>query len=421
VSHTFSTVPIGETVSKVSTCDPRTELAEGLFEYIDISLVNRETKRVEGSNRIAAEDAPIRARQIVKARDILVSTVRPNLNAVAQVPDELDGAIASTGFTILRPKKSVIDARYLFQWVKSPQFIARMVEKATGASYPAVSDRIVKDSMIPLPPLDEQRRIAAVLDKADDLREKRRQAINKLDTLLQAVFLDMFGDPVKNPKRFKVSKLENSIKLKGGFAFKSGDYVGSGIPLVKIGEVNRAEFKPEGLSFLPESFLSTHSKFVLYPDDLLMSLTGTTGKEDYANVIMLGNDYDKYFLNQRVALIQPDESTYTKEYLFHLFKDLGIKRQITDKSRGIRQANISNGDVLHLKVPTPPLELQVKFSKVVTIVKKLREQQCSSASRSSDLFGSLQQHAFNGELFNGKATAALPQQTMTTSQPELFD
>ena len=174
----FATVLIGETVSKVSTCDPRTEFAGKLFDYIDISLINREAKRIEGSNKIAAEEAPSRARQQVKAGDILVSTVRPNLNAVAQVPYDLDGAIASTGFTVLRPNQTVVNDRYLFQWVKSPQFVARMVKSATGASYPAISDRIVKDSTIPFPSLDEQRRIAAVLDKADALREKRWQAIN---------------------------------------------------------------------------------------------------------------------------------------------------------------------------------------------------------------------------------------------------
>lgn len=403
---TTSAVPIGEIVTNVATCDPRTDLAGTLFEYIDISSINRESKLIERSNKISAEVAPSRARQVIRAKDILVSTVRPNLNAVAQVPDDLESAIASTGFTVLRPKEAVVDGRYLFHWVRSRQFVARMIENATGASYPAVSDRIVKESLIPLPPLDEQRYIAAILDKADALREKRRQTINKLDRLLQSVFLDMFGDPLRNPKRFEEERLEESIQLKGGFAFSSADYAATGIPLVKIGEVNRAEFKPESLSFLPTHFLSTHSRFVLHAGDLVMSLTGTTGKEDYANVVMLGNDYDKYFLNQRVALIQPNESIYTREYLFCLLKDPGIKRQITSKSRGIRQANISNNDILNLRVPIPPLDLQKKFSNLFITIKGLGVKQSRGASRSNDLFQRLQQAAFKGELFkeNYKAT-----------------
>jgi type I restriction enzyme S subunit len=259
---------------------------------------------------------------------------------------------------------------------------------------------------IPFPPFETQQRIAAVLDKADALLEKRRQAINKLDTLPQSVFLDMFGDPLRNPKRFEEGILEKSIRLKGGFAFSSADYAATGIPLVKIGEVNRAEFKPESLSFLPTHFLSTHSRFVLHAGDLVMSLTGTTGKEDYANVVMLGNDYDKYFLNQRVALIQPNESIYTREYLLCLLKDSGIKRQITSKSRGIRQANISNSDILHLKVAIPPLDLQKRFSSLFIRIKGLGVKQSRAASRSNDLFQGLQQAAFKGELFKKNYKAA---------------
>ena len=131
---------------------------------------------------------------------MLVSTVRPNLSSVAVVTEEFSGATASTGYTVLRPLPEVLDTQYLFHWVKTGHFINEMIKLATGQSYPAVSDKIIFNSKIPLPPLAEQRRIASILDQADELRQKRQQAIEKLDQLLQATFIDIFGDPVSNPK-----------------------------------------------------------------------------------------------------------------------------------------------------------------------------------------------------------------------------
>ena len=115
-----------------------------------------------------------------------------------------------------------------FHWVRSPLFVAEMVRRATGASYPAVSDRIVCDSKIPLPPLDEQKRIAEILDKADALQAKRRAASAQLDTLTQSIFLDMFGDPATNPNEMRKLPLGDLIKLKSGEFLPTTEMVDSG-------------------------------------------------------------------------------------------------------------------------------------------------------------------------------------------------
>lgn len=171
-----------------------------LIRYIDLSSVEQDTKAIRPNRPIVAREAPSRARQLVQSGDVLVSTVRPNLNGVAMVDTSLDGATASTGFCVLRPNKEKLDGAYLFHWVKTPEFILDMVRKATGASYPAVSDRIVLESKIPLPPIAEQKQIAAILDKVEELRGLRRRALSQLDAIAQSIFLEMFGDPVTNPK-----------------------------------------------------------------------------------------------------------------------------------------------------------------------------------------------------------------------------
>jgi type I restriction enzyme, S subunit len=125
--------------------------------------------------------------------------------------EELSGATASTGFCVLRANQERLHARYLFHWVKSDSFVKSMVKQATGASYPAVSDKIVLESSIPLPCVTEQPRIAAILDQTDALRAKRREALAQLDRLAQSVFVEMFGDPVSNPMSWPESHVLGDV------------------------------------------------------------------------------------------------------------------------------------------------------------------------------------------------------------------
>ena len=223
---------IGDFVEPVATWNPATK-PTGTFSYVDLSAIDQTEKKISSSALIQGSEAPSRARQLTKKGDILVSTVRPNLNGVAAVTEEFDGATASTGFCVLRPRREKLSSNYLFHWVRSAQFVNAMVQQATGAIYPAVSDRIVKASLIPLPALDEQRRIAAILDKADALRRKRNRALDLLDCLAQSVFLEMFGDPAINSHKYALRTFgEISEKMSDGpfgSNLKSNHYVETGV------------------------------------------------------------------------------------------------------------------------------------------------------------------------------------------------
>ncbi len=133
---------------------------------------------------------------------MLVSTVRPNLNAVATVPAELDRAVASTGFCVLRAKTDLADPRYIFFRARSPAFVEALTAIAQGGSYPAVTDADIKSQRIPLPTPTEQRRVADFLDQADRLRQLRAEADAKAERIVPALFLSMFGDPATNPMRW---------------------------------------------------------------------------------------------------------------------------------------------------------------------------------------------------------------------------
>jgi len=194
---------------------------------------------------VCSNEAPSRARKLVSAGDVLVSTVRPNLNAVALVSKQYDSEIASTGFCILRPNTNLIEPGYLYYFVQSVRFIQHLTQRATGAGYPAVSDTDILETEIPLPPLDEQKRIAALLDKANRLHRSRRYVQELSESFLQSVFLEMFGDPVANPFRWNVVVLEDLGNLDRGRSRhrprNAPQLLGGPYPLIQTGEVANSD------------------------------------------------------------------------------------------------------------------------------------------------------------------------------------
>ena len=169
-------------------------------------------------------------------------------------------------------------------------------------------------------------------------------------------------------RSLKSIQIPPNIDYLGGYAFRSEGFCeADGIPVLRIGNINAGFFKPVNMVFWEED--ESLERYIMYPGDLVMSLTGTVGKDDYGNVCMLGNDYDKYYLNQRNAKLELKEGL-DKHYLSQLLRFEKIKKRLTGISRGVRQANISNKDILGLRVPIPPIALQWQYATFVTQVDK---------------------------------------------------
>lgn len=222
---------------------------------------------------------------------------------------------------------------------------------------------------ITVPPIDEQHKIAAVLDKVSDLIAKRQQQLDKLDEAVKARFVEIFGEPDENPKHWQEDELSHHLKVMGGYAFKSDGFTDEGIPVLRIGNINSGHFLPVNMVYWPDDLAL--ARYKVFPGDLVMSLTGTVGKDDYGNVCILGADYDEYYLNQRNAKLSIEKSL-NKCYFSELLKFPRIKKRLTGISRGIRQANISNKDILTLRVPMPPIELQEQFATFVEQTEKTK-------------------------------------------------
>jgi type I restriction enzyme S subunit len=385
-------IPIRDLVLEVATWNPlKPGTADETFNYVDLSAVDQDLKTITGARAVHCADAPSRARQIVRVGDVLVSTVRPNLNGVALVPTELDGATASTGFCVIRPNPKLLDSSFVFHWVKSPSFVSSMVNQATGASYPAVSDRIVLDSRISLPPLPEQRRIAAILDKADALHTKRREALAQLDRLAQSIFVEMFGDLFTNSKGFAVSRLGDVCDVRDG-THDSPDYVAQGYPLVTSKNVREGKIDLSEVNFISEAdYNEINRRSKVDIGDILMPMIGTIG-----NPVLVENEPS--FAIKNMALIKFKLNSPCREFVLQFLRSDCFDRLVASKNKGGTQKFLALGEIRGLPLPVPSEFTQVEFSKRIHVINRKRTRYQDALDGIDGLFASLQHRAFRGEL-----------------------
>lgn len=260
----------------------------------------------------------------------------------------------------IEPNPDIINNRYLAYAITKRR--AELKAIANAPVVPIINKTQFSAFEIPVPSLETQKKIVEVLDKAQELIDARKEQIMLMNELIRSVFYEMFGDPVTNPKGWDIDELNNHLDVIGGYAFKSSLFAESGIPVLKIGNINAGYFRPTNLRYWDEDKKLT--RYEISAGDVVMSLTGTVGKDDYGNVCIMGDYYPKYYLNQRNAKLNLYDSL-DKFYLTNALKVPEIKKKLTGISRGVRQANISNKDIQKLELPIPSIEIQRRFAKFV--------------------------------------------------------
>ena len=268
----------------------------------------------------------------------------------------------------------------------------RPFENKTTGLHNLKTDDYVSRYEITEIPLNKQVAICAQLDQILKVINLRRKEISNLDDLIKARFVEMFGDPETNSKGWAEISLSEKLNVLGGYAFKSDQFEETGgIPVLRIGNINSGYFKPVNMVYWKED--RSLERYAMYPGDLVMSLTGTVGKDDYGNVCILGNAYEMYYLNQRNAKLELKDGL-DKYYLAELLKFSQVKKKLTGISRGVRQANISNKDILNLVAPIPPMELQQQFANFVEQIAKSKATVQKALDETQLLFDSLMQQYF---------------------------
>lgn len=375
--------PIGGLIEKVASWNPVRDAPEHELAYIDLSAVDNATKTVSDVQTLKGRDAPSRARQLVKSGDILVSTVRPNLNGVARVPEALDGATASTGFCVLRPTPSILDGSYLFHWVRSPDFVADMVRKATGASYPAVSDKIIGQSEIPLPPLREQKRISAILDQTDELRRKRQRAIDRINQLGQAIFIEMFG----GGSSYESASLRSLGKVSTGSTppTSDADSFGGSVPFVTPGDLGSSEAVKRTLT----DSGAEKSRLVAPGATFVCCIGATIGK--------MGQAKERSAFNQQINAVEWGDRI---DPTFGFYAVQQIRNVVIHKGKGASTTLpiLKKSEFEKLEIVVPPMSEQQDFSKRLDLVQRVQTDASAHEDHLEVLFASLQHLAFHGEV-----------------------
>ena len=293
--------------------------------------------------------------------DILIS-VRAPIGALNYAKDRCCIGRGLAAITI----DDEAERNYVFHLLKAKN--SDLNNQGTGSTFKAIGKAVLEDVQVPQISREEQQKCMDMMDLLESIIRERRVQLLSLDEIIKARFVEMFGDPDLNPMGWKESLLSEKLDVLGGYAFKSDEFdEESGIPVLRIGNINAGYFRPVNMVYWHED--QSLERYAMYPGDLVMSLTGTVGKDDYGNVCILGNDYDKYYLNQRNAKLEIKEGL-DKRYLSEILKLEKIKKRLTGISRGVRQANIANRDILNLCIPVPPMDKQKQFADFVKQVDK---------------------------------------------------
>jgi type I restriction enzyme S subunit len=295
----------------------------------------------------------------------------------------------------LVPDTKQVDVNYLYH------FMCKLdLYQFTGATtVPAIRKSVLEELKIPLPPLTEQKRIAAILDKADAIRRKRQQAIQLADDFLRAVFLDMFGDPVINPKGWEESPLISLIdgKCQNGVYFPKEEYTDDGIEMVHMGDAFYDLIKRGNLKRVRAKEMDIN-KYGLTDKDLIISRRSLT-YEGAAKPSLIPESNEPLIFESSMIRITPNKNKINIRFLFQylsdpLVKDHFIRKFVTGATiKGISQRNLEQ-----VRVLVPPMELQRKFTIVLDRIEQVKKTQSLSEKSSIETFKSLSQKAFAGKI-----------------------
>ncbi|WP_228008576.1 restriction endonuclease subunit S [Microcystis aeruginosa] len=253
--------------------------------------------------------------------------------------------------------------------------------------------RFLKRTFFPLPPLEEQRRIAAILDKADGVRRKRKEAIRLTEELLRSTFLEMFGDPVTNPKGWEICELQNVCNRVTDGTHQPPNWADEGIPFIFVSNIVNGEIDFKVSKHITEeSWFELTSRCPIEINDILYTTVGS-----YGNAALVRTK-NRFCFQRHIAHIKPDSRSIEPEFLLGMMQSDWTRQQADKQARGVAQKTLNLRELKKFTIFTPPIEEQKKYVKLRQGVEKQLSYYRSALEQSENLFNSLLQRAFRGEL-----------------------
>ncbi len=289
------------------------------------------------------------------------------------------------------PDTTVCDPDYLYRVLKGAK--NRLLAKRVGAGQPNIRQTIIRNFSIPLPPLPKQKRIAAILDVADALRAKRRESLQQLDQLLQSTFLEMFGDPVTNPKGWEKCTVGDVVHSAKDGPHVSPKYSEEGIPFLSNRHIKPGEIVWEDLKFIDQDEADRQWK-KCKPEfgDILYTKGGTTG---LAARVTTSKAFAVWV---HVALLKPISEKVDTAWLEGMLNSAYCYAQSQRYTHGIANRDLGLKRMVKIKMYLPPLNLQQHFATIVESIEQQKARCRAQLDELDTLFASLQSRAFNGEL-----------------------
>lgn len=318
-----------------------------------------------------------------------------------------------SNFTLrLRPNGTLLDSKWLHYWLSSPR--GRTVLEAmnnTTSGLRNLNRKLYLTQKIPLPPLEEQKRIAAILDKADAVRRKRQESIRLTEEFLKSVFLDMFGDPVINPNIEKLPDgwercTVNDLRAIGkwtciggpfGSNLTSSDYRISGVPVIRGSNLSTNDCFVSEDDFVYVSSIKAIElvQNTAYPGDIIFTQRGTLGQ---VGMLRKKFRYDRYIISQSQMKLTPNDELVDPIWLVSFFQAPMAQRVIENRTLSTGVPHINLGILREFPVNLPPISEQQRYSALHMKVMKAHKKQLDTLESSCNLFSSLVQRAFKGEL-----------------------
>ena len=340
-------------------------ITDDTFRWFDVRFIS--SRKAEELKRSSVRIGDI---LVVKIGSIGYSAILDDLNG-------FDQAIIPANLAKVTPNLSKVDLRYLHRWLTSTAAKNYLVRAASKTAQPALSLGKIKGLPVPLPPLPEQRRIAAILDKADALRAKRRAALAQLDILTQSIFLDMFGDPATNPKGWPVKRIDEITEC-----------------LDRLRRpVTVTDRKPGSVPYYGANGQQGWIDVPLFDEPLV--LVAEDG--GYFDAPQRGVAYridGPAWVNNHAHILRAIPEHVDTEFLHRSLRHYNFLPYIS----GTTRAKLTQGQLNSVKLFVPPPELQQDFSKRIGDVQRIARCTSASSDQLDALFACLQHRAFRGEL-----------------------
>jgi type I restriction enzyme, S subunit len=330
----------------------------------------------------------------VKPNDLIISCAG-TIGKVAIVPNEALPGVINQALMRIRPNTEIILCRYLKWLLEAPKYQRDIFGKSAGSALKnlaAISE--IKQCKIPLPPLEEQRRIAVILDKADGVRRKRKEAIALTEDLLRSTFLEMFGDPVTNPKGWELVELGKLLTfLTSGSRGWAKYYAKEGSLFLRIQNVKDGRLLLDDIAFVNAPDSAESRRTSVQEGDVLVSITADLGR-----TAVIPKGLGKAHINQHLALLRLNKELISPEYAAAFLASIGGQLQFDRLNREGVKAGLNFDDLRGLEILLPPLEKQMEYSKFLQSQTEALEKQATGCVETENLFNSLLQRAFCGEL-----------------------